>query len=172
MTTLKPAAFAPLANAYNRSGVRWAETMRFSQATPSAPSVSAAWRMVSQSDWLPMMMATGAGISLILLKESKNLRPDYRIGPLFGKLARDRQWTILSWYEQASSLGAEVAAGVNASGENTGFGTGFVRGSGNGDEEEIRGQDIARGETPKGRRGWQGPCAPRRFGNAARGGEG
>ena len=27
-------------------------------ATPSASSVSAAWRMVSQSDWLPMMMPT------------------------------------------------------------------------------------------------------------------
>ena len=29
-------------------------------ATPSASSVSAAWRMVAQSDWLPMMMATSA----------------------------------------------------------------------------------------------------------------
>src|ERR1700761_4285734 len=74
MTTLKPAAFAPLANAYNRSGVRWAETMRFSQATPSAASVSAAWRMVSQSDWLPMMMAIGAGISLIFPAENKKIQ--------------------------------------------------------------------------------------------------
>jgi hypothetical protein len=40
--------------------------MRFSQSTPSWPSVSAACRMVSQSDWLPMMMATEAGMRLIL----------------------------------------------------------------------------------------------------------
>jgi diguanylate cyclase (GGDEF)-like protein len=68
-----------------------------------------------------MMMAIGAGMSLILLTECKNLRPDYRIGPLFGKLARDRQWTILSWYEQARSPGAELATGVNASGEKGGL---------------------------------------------------
>ena len=66
MMTLKPAALAPLAKANSRSGVRWAETMRFSQSIPSAVSVSAAWRMVSQSDWLPMMMAMGAVISSIL----------------------------------------------------------------------------------------------------------
>ena len=29
-------------------------------------SVLAAWRMVSQSDWLPIMMATGAAITSIL----------------------------------------------------------------------------------------------------------
>jgi hypothetical protein len=67
MMTLKPAALAPLAKENSRSGVRWAETMRFSQSIPSAVSVSAAWRMVSQSDWLPMMMAIGAVISSILL---------------------------------------------------------------------------------------------------------
>jgi len=66
MMILNPAALAPLAKANNRSGVRWAETMRFSQATSSAASVSAAWRMVSQSDWLPIMMAMGAVISSIL----------------------------------------------------------------------------------------------------------
>src|SRR3954453_10042338 len=33
--------------------------MRAAWATPNASSVSAAWRMVDQSDWLPMMMATG-----------------------------------------------------------------------------------------------------------------
>src|SRR5882724_931152 len=41
-----------------RLGVRWAETMRASCGTPSASSVSAAWRKVAQSDWLPMMMPT------------------------------------------------------------------------------------------------------------------
>src|SRR5262249_12349856 len=33
--------------------------MRASWPTPSADSVSAAWRSVAQSDWLPMMIATG-----------------------------------------------------------------------------------------------------------------
>src|SRR5580692_9093660 len=59
--------------------------MNFSQATPSAPSVSAAWRMVSQSDWLPMMMAIGAGMSLILRNRIQKSGPDYRIRPLLGK---------------------------------------------------------------------------------------
>src|SRR6202020_2268861 len=40
--------------------------------------------MVSQSDWLPMMMATRAGIRSILSGIQKH-RPDYRIGPRFGK---------------------------------------------------------------------------------------
>ena len=43
----------------SRSGVRWAETMSASWPTPSASRVAAACRMVAQSDWLPMMMATG-----------------------------------------------------------------------------------------------------------------
>src|ERR1700726_2290192 len=51
---------------------------------PRALRVSAAWRMVSQSDWLPMIIATGAGIRLILSGIQKH-RPDYRIGPRFGK---------------------------------------------------------------------------------------
>ena len=59
ITTRKPAALAPLAKDTRRSGVRWAETMRASKATPSASSVSAACRMVAQSDWLPMMRAMG-----------------------------------------------------------------------------------------------------------------
>ena len=73
MMTLKPAALAPLAKANSRSGVRCAETMRFSQSTPSAASVSAAWRMVSQSDWLPMMMAIGRGHAVNSFRESKNI---------------------------------------------------------------------------------------------------
>src|SRR5690606_10326664 len=58
MMTLYPAARAPRANSYSRSGVRWAETIRASWEMPRASSVSAAWIMVDQSDWLPMMMAT------------------------------------------------------------------------------------------------------------------
>ena len=41
-----------------RLGVRWAEMMRASKGTPSASRVSAAWRMVAQSDWLPMIRPT------------------------------------------------------------------------------------------------------------------
>ncbi len=59
ITTLKPSALAPLAKATSRSGVRWAETIRASWPTPSASSVAAAWRIVAQSDWLPMITATG-----------------------------------------------------------------------------------------------------------------
>src|SRR6202051_292417 len=84
MMILNPAALAPLAKANSRSGVRCAETMCFSLVTPSALRVSAAWRMVSQSDWLPMMMATGAGMWSILSGIQKH-RPDYKIGPRFGK---------------------------------------------------------------------------------------
>ena len=36
--------------------MRWAETILTSWATPSSASTSAAARMVSQSDWLPMTM--------------------------------------------------------------------------------------------------------------------
>ncbi len=61
MMTGSPSACAPLAKATSRSGVRWADTMRASRPTPSASSVSAACRIVAQSDWLPMMMATGLG---------------------------------------------------------------------------------------------------------------
>src|SRR4029453_19408865 len=41
-----------------RLGVRWAETMRASNGTPSVSRISAAWRMVAQSDWLPMIRPT------------------------------------------------------------------------------------------------------------------
>src|SRR5258708_23566554 len=45
-----------------RLGVLWAETMRDSNGTPSASRISAAWRMVAQSDWLPMIRPT-AGLA-------------------------------------------------------------------------------------------------------------
>src|SRR3984957_20827881 len=51
---------------------------------PSESRVSALWRMVFQSDWLPMMSATGAVIQSILSGIQKH-RPDYRIGLGFGK---------------------------------------------------------------------------------------
>src|SRR5580693_1021391 len=84
MMILKPAVLAPLAKANSRSGVRCAETIRLSHPTPSAVRVSAAWRMVSQSDWLPMMMATGADIQSILSGFQKH-KLDYRIDLRAGK---------------------------------------------------------------------------------------
>ena len=64
MMTLNPEVFAPLAKATSRSGVRWAETISASYPTSRASSVSAARRITVQSDWLPMMMATGFGAPL------------------------------------------------------------------------------------------------------------
>ena len=58
ITTLSPRSLAPCAYSYSRFGVRWADTTLVSWATPSCSSVSAAWRMVSQSDLLPMMIPT------------------------------------------------------------------------------------------------------------------
>src|SRR5690606_12805194 len=66
MITLKPSSAAPWAKAKSRSGVRWAETIRASYATSSWSSAAAAQRMVGQSDWLPMTIATGAPISAVL----------------------------------------------------------------------------------------------------------
>src|SRR5205807_7061068 len=53
------------ANSAVASGVRWAERTRDSLGTPSSSSVSTAWRIVSQSDLLPITTATkdfGCGI--------------------------------------------------------------------------------------------------------------
>src|ERR1700730_1002183 len=59
MMILKPAALAPCANATSRSGVRCAETIRAAKPILSASRRAAAWRIVSQSDSLPRIMATG-----------------------------------------------------------------------------------------------------------------
>src|SRR5713226_7467279 len=56
--------------------------MRRSWAMPSLSSVSAACRIVSQSDWLPMMMPTAASLSAA---ESAH----YRSGRRAGKPPRD-----------------------------------------------------------------------------------
>src|SRR6185312_1309628 len=67
MMTLTPALRAPWANSNSRAGVRCAETISASWPILSALSVSAACFIVAQSDWLPMMIATGfAAISLPL----------------------------------------------------------------------------------------------------------
>src|SRR4051812_42650193 len=64
MMTLKPSARALVAKSTRRSGVRWAETIRASYSTSSASSVSAARRMVGQSVWLPMTMATSGFVNI------------------------------------------------------------------------------------------------------------
>src|SRR5205085_10021640 len=97
MMTLKPAALAPLAKAYSRSGVRWAETIRLSLATPSASSVSAAKRMVSQSDWLPMMMATGAVIQTGSFHESRSIRRIIGLAPSW-QGERNGLWFHGQWW--------------------------------------------------------------------------
>jgi hypothetical protein len=48
--------------------VRCAETIRASNTTPSASSVSAAFFITLQSDWLPMMMATGTIVAASLMR--------------------------------------------------------------------------------------------------------
>ena len=59
MMTLKPAALAPFAKETSRSGVRCAETIRAAKPILSVSRRAAAWRIVSKSDSLPMIIATG-----------------------------------------------------------------------------------------------------------------
>src|SRR6185437_1447957 len=54
-----------------RSGVRWAETMRLSCATPSAVKISDAGLSVGQSDWLPMISPTSGLAALGMLPGSR-----------------------------------------------------------------------------------------------------
>src|SRR5262249_13844929 len=66
MMTSIPRASAEEAYSAMRAGVRWAETTAHSRGTPKRARVSSAWRIVSQSERLPMITATrGFGSSLI-----------------------------------------------------------------------------------------------------------
>src|SRR5258707_8003672 len=56
---------------------------------PSASSVSAACFMVGQSDWLPMMIATGFPV-IDPLESAARKAGDYRDGPWGGKAAHER----------------------------------------------------------------------------------
>src|SRR6185503_945651 len=58
MITSIPRSSAPLANSAIHTGVRWAETMCFSCATPKRSRIAAACCIVSQSDDEPMTTAT------------------------------------------------------------------------------------------------------------------
>src|ERR1700759_5166480 len=62
--------------------------MRLSQVTPSSPSVSAACRMVSQSDWLPMVVATAIDIGVILSRIQK-VRPIIGSGLMTARRGRE-----------------------------------------------------------------------------------
>src|SRR5205823_6585658 len=77
MMTSIPRPSAPDASSAINSGVRWADTTRFSCATPNSVSIPLEARLVSQSDLLPMMMDTGggaaAGALLLALRESEAL---------------------------------------------------------------------------------------------------
>src|SRR5882724_4456756 len=64
--TSMPRASAPEANSANQAGVRCAETMRHSCGTPNRVSTSSAWRIVSQSDLLPMITATSGLVSSVI----------------------------------------------------------------------------------------------------------
>src|SRR5260370_612243 len=63
--------------------------MRRSWAMPSLSSVSAACRIVSQSDWLPMMMPTAGCVSPIAASLSAAESAHYRSGRRAGKPPRD-----------------------------------------------------------------------------------
>ena len=65
MIIAMPRASAAAAYSAIRRGVRWAETTRHSCGTPNCSSTSAACRIVSQSDLLPMMTPT-SGCSAVI----------------------------------------------------------------------------------------------------------
>src|SRR3546814_65198 len=73
-----------------RSGVRCAETIFTSCAIPSASSVSAACRTVSQSDWLPMIMPTAGAVAMVELRLRERPRGKGRDYRYVGATYKDR----------------------------------------------------------------------------------
>ena len=67
--------------------MRWADTISASCPTPSASSVSAVCRMVAQSDWEPMMMATGFSPFAAACGIDASRRPETLAAAEFGALA-------------------------------------------------------------------------------------
>src|SRR6202035_710129 len=76
MMTRRPRSEALRANSVVASGVRCAERTRASLGTPSSSSVSAARRIVSQSDLLPMIIATSGFDSAIPFQNSNFQAPE------------------------------------------------------------------------------------------------
>jgi hypothetical protein len=71
ITTSIPSCSAVARNFVSRAGVRWAEITRASLAMPSSSSIFSAAFMISQSLWLPMMIATRArGFAIAFPPES------------------------------------------------------------------------------------------------------
>src|SRR5262245_19723551 len=64
MITSRPYFSAHSANSNMRSGVRWAERIFASHGTASSSRISFAGASVSQSDLLPMTIATSGRVSL------------------------------------------------------------------------------------------------------------
>ena len=58
MITSRPRSTAVVAYSAIHAGVRCADTIADSCGTLNRVSTSSAWRIVSQSDWLPMMTPT------------------------------------------------------------------------------------------------------------------
>src|SRR5215468_2712794 len=87
--------------------------MRLSQWTPSSPSVLAAWRMVAQSDWLPMMMAIGAVMRVNSYRESRSIGRIIGSGPT---TARRGKGTLMD-YPVLVNPGKPSKAGLNKDGD-------------------------------------------------------
>ena len=97
--TSSPRPSASFAYEAIRSGVRWAETTRRSCGTPKRSRVSAAWRIVSQSEALPITTPTrGSGISVSSIVLPGSLGPVYapsRANPL--RRGKDVTWLKIGW---------------------------------------------------------------------------
>src|SRR5207249_11886433 len=109
MITRNPRSAALRANSAVASGVRWAESTRDSFGTPRWSSVSTAWRIVSQSDLLPITTATkdfGCGIrefgrALLPRNFFSSHRFDGILARERGQIDRahwnDGRWKIFGW---------------------------------------------------------------------------
>ena len=75
--TWSPRSAAVDAYSNSRSGVRWADTTRVSNGTPSASRVSAACCMVSQSDRDPMITpTTGSAMAGVYRRPPREAEPE------------------------------------------------------------------------------------------------
>src|SRR5690348_9103701 len=89
MITRTPRSDAVRANSAVASGVRCADNTRASLGTPSSSSVSAAFRIVSQSDLLPIIIATSGFDSAIFqfgrAMPCRNFFSSERFGGIFNR---------------------------------------------------------------------------------------
>jgi hypothetical protein len=78
--TSTPRHSACLANSKSKSGVRCAETTRVSCATPKSFKTSDAFRIVSQSDVLPIIIATSGFSSFFIAYKIEKMRGESKFG--------------------------------------------------------------------------------------------